>query len=498
MSIYSTPTKRLQCEALVIGTGAGGASVAATLVDAGMDVLMLDEGPYIRSEDAPVGLAQSMQTMWRGGGLLTTMGTSQVSFAEGRCIGGGTEINSAIFQRAPDDVVEAWARQNRIKEFSTTSLRPYYDRAARILNVSLTPGELGSPTRILANAGRSMGWKVTHLERAQRQCVGTNMCAAGCPTGGKQSMSATLIPYALARGARIVPNCLVKKLRARRSQIVGASCVETDDNGRRIAVEVRADHIFLCAGTTHTPVLIRRSGIPSPAVRHFQLHPTVRVLARFPGRVDAHRYRVPLVAITEFIPEMRFGGSIFSVATYAMALAEDWELRRHWLADFSHYAMYYAMIKPDGVGRILCAPGVDEPITTYRLTERDWHNLEDATKKLSLALLASGAEHVVPSVRGHPGWRKLEDLTHRQLKLPPGRTSLMSIHLFSSCPMGERSETCPVDSYGHLIGTRNVVVADGSVLPSAPGVNPQATIMALAFRAADRFLELRGPQRFSR
>src|SRR5947208_9619741 len=91
----------LSCEVLVIGTGAGGASAAATLADAGVDVLMLEEGPYVPADVAPQGLAEALPMLWRGGGLTATIGGTQIALVEGRCVGGGTEINSAIFQRTP-------------------------------------------------------------------------------------------------------------------------------------------------------------------------------------------------------------------------------------------------------------------------------------------------------------------------------------------------------------------------------------------------------------
>lgn len=185
---------------------------------------------------------------------------------------------------------------------------------------------------------------------------------------------------------------------------------------------------------------------------------------------------------------MRFGGSNFSVATYALSLAEDWEHRAQWLPDYTHYAMYYAMIKPDGVGRIYPIPKAAEPIVTYRLTERDRRSLGEAVRQLSLSLFAAGADRVVPSIRGHEGWSSPASLRNRDAVLvPQDRALLMSIHLFGSCPMGEGADCFPVDSFGRLVGTENIVLADASVLPGAPGVNPQATIMALSFRAADAF-----------
>ena len=477
------------CEVLVIGTGAGGASVADMLSEAGLDVLMIEEGAHIPAADAPQGISESMRRMWRGGGLMSTLG-SQVAFAEGRCVGGGTEINSAIFQQAPESVLERWRAANQLDDMSADALAPYYDRAARAVNASQTPGQPSRVTGLLAQAGQAMGWRVTSLERGQRNCVGTNLCSAACPTGGKQSMSATLIPQARMRGARLLSSTRAKRLLHRNGRVTGALVSRRDESGRDREVFISASWVFVAAGTMQTPLLLRRSGISRLAGNSFQLHPTIRLLARFPETVDAQRDRLPLVAITEFMPELRFGGSIFTLGTYGMALAENWQHQAGLLPDYAHHAMYYAMIKPDGAGRIRSIPGMADPLATYSLTERDWRRLSDGAQKLAAALFAAGAQYITPAVRGHDGWASTAAAAADPV-LPRSRTSLMTIHLFSSCPMGNDADHFPVDGHGRVFGFDNLMVADGSLLPSAPGVNPQATIMALAYRAADAFLALR-------
>jgi choline dehydrogenase-like flavoprotein len=482
----------LTCDVLVIGTGAGGASAAATLADAGVDVLMLEEGPHVSVDVSPQSLSEALPTLWRGGGLTATLGGTPIALAEGRCVGGSTEVNSAIFQRAPDEVVEGWARANHLPGFRPEVLSPLYDRAAAVVNASLTPGTLGPPTEILRRAGEVMGWKTTALERGRRESSLPRHQVSGFATGAKQSMSATLIPRALARGARLVANCRVDRLVARGRRVTGAVATARDTQGRRRRVTVYASQVFLCAGTTQTPSILQRSGVRKNIGRNFQLHPTVRVLATFPELVNAHRHELPLAAITEFMPGLRFGGSVFTLSTFGLAVAEDWPVRRRYLPEYAHCAMYYAMIRPDGVGRVRTVPGLAEPILSYGLTERDWRRLRDGLALLVRALLAAGATRVIPPMRGHPGWtdanRVEPDLRYGLLR---DRVALMTIHLFGSCPMGRDPDLFPVDPWGHLAGFDNVIVADGSVLPSAPGVNPQATIMALAYRATDNYLAAR-------
>src|SRR4029079_16305409 len=138
----------------------------------------------------------------------------------------------------------------------------------------------------------------------------------------------------------------------------GAVASATDTQGRRHRVTVNASQIFLCAGTTQTPSILLRSGIRKNVGRSFQLHPTIRVLATFPEAVNAHRHELPLVAITEFMPGLRFGGSVFTLSTFGLVLAEDWPVRGRYLHEYAHCAIYYAMIRPDGVGHIWTVPGL--------------------------------------------------------------------------------------------------------------------------------------------
>jgi choline dehydrogenase-like flavoprotein len=489
--IIDGPT-RLTCDVLVIGTGAGGASAAVTLTNAGVDVLMVEEGPFVPPAEAPRSLSGALPTMWRSGGLMATLGPTPIALAEGRCVGGSTEINSGIFQRASDEVIECWAKANHIPNFSPQALASLYDRAATEVNASLTSSPCGPPTELLRRAGEAMGWKITPLERGRRKAPAARDQMFGFATGAKQSMCATLIPKTLNGGARLLADCRIDWLMMHGSRITGAVATARDPHGRRHRVDIEASQIFLCAGTTQTPAILQRSGIRRNIGRSFQVHPTIRVIATFPEPVNAHQHDLPLVAITEFMPALRMGGSVFTLSSFALALAEDWPSRGKFLPHYAHCAIYYLMIRPDGVGRVRSVPGLAEPILTYTLTERDWRRLRDGLNMLAYALLASGATRVIPSVRGHPGWVSADEVEpDLRYGLPQDRVALMTIHLFGSCPMGHDPDLFPVDPWGRLAGFEGVVVADGSMLPGAPGVNPQATIMAMAYRATDHYLACR-------
>lgn len=478
----------LSCDVAVIGSGAGGSSVASALTAAGLDVVLIEEGPFVNAERVPETVPRAMLHTWRGGGLTLGLGKPTISYAEGRCVGGGTEINSAIMQRVHSELLDEWGERYRIAEFGGAALRPFYDRAAKIVNAAPPAEPPGPASDVLLRAGIALGWKTTLLERAQRHCVGSNFCPAGCGTGARQSMTATLIPEALGRGMRLLAETRVERLVIKGGRVAEIRADATDHCGRVSRVRVRPAAVFVCAGAVHTPALLRRSGITRNVGDRLRMHPTIKAVCRFAEPLDAHASVLPVYAITEFMPDLRIGGSVFQPGLFGMALAEDWDKRGWMMREWRNGGLYYAMVRAAGVGRVRTLPGVREPIVIYAMTPGDVATLSVGMARLGEAMFAAGATHVFPSITGHGGWRSPAQCAEfDRVTLPLSAVNLMTIHLFSSCPPGEAPE-CATDSFGRLRGLENLWVADASQIPEAPGVNPQLTVMALALRSADAYL----------
>ncbi len=482
----------LDCDVLVIGSGAGGSVVASELTAVGKDVLMVEEGPFVRSDDMPGNLSESFARTWRGGGLTVAVGRPPVAYAEGCCVGGGPEINSAIIQRTPDELLDQWGKTFDIADFNAASLAPYYDRVEKILGVTAAEGRSPPSSEILRIGAERMGRAVSRLPRAQRGCVGDNKCILGCPSGAKQTMTHTLLPAALSHGLRLVSECRVVSLTVVGQRVTGARALARDHIGRSHDVKIRCRDVFLCAGTVHTPALLRRSGIRRRVGNSLRLHPMVKAVAEFDELIDAQATELPLYAVTEWMPERRLGGSIFTPALMAAGLADDWPKGEELMQRYRNCGLYYAQARGRGIGRVRPARGrAVEPLVTYTLDSEDRRHLACGLADLVELLFAAGARRVVPLIGSHPGFTSpLEASNLRDAGLPWERTTISTIHLTSSCPPGA-TDAAATDSYGRLREFENVVVADASQIPDAPGTNPQGTVMVMALRAAEAFLSAR-------
>jgi choline dehydrogenase-like flavoprotein len=172
----------------------------------------------------------------------------------------------------------------------------------------------------------------------------------------------------------------------------------------------------------------------------------------------------------------------------ALALSDTGEPYEDALADWENIATYYAAIRSEGSGRVLAVRGVRSPLVTYSLTEADLSRLARGLVHLGELLLAAGATELHPSVLGGTVARRLDDLGAWWDQVTRAKANLMTVHLTSTVRMGEDRARTGADSFGRVWGYRNLRVNDGSLIPDAPGVNPQAAIMAIATRNCDQFL----------
>ncbi len=473
-----TQPETIDTDVVIIGSGAGGAVTAATLARAGRSVTILEEGPSVDPDALEPFSLPEMVAKYRHGGSCAALGRPAIAYAEGRCVGGSTEINSGLYHRLPEELAAEWERDYQIEEFGTASLDRYAERIEQELGVSRLPGAPPASSAVLERGATKLGWRSVEFARVFRYE----------PNGRavKQTMARTMLPSAVAAGARIIADCRVSRLVRRGTRIVGVSCEQTLPDGSTRLLLVRAGHVFVCGGATQTPALLQRSGIRRNIGGGLKMHPTVKIAARFDTPID--HGDVPMHRVTEFAPELTIGGSASRRGHIALALADSDADYTDALANWENVAVYYAAIRSEGSGRVIALPGFRSPLVTYQLSESDMSRLARALVHLGEVLLAAGATELYPSVTGGVVARGSDDLVQWWDALTRNRANLMTVHLTSTVRIGENRARTGADSFGRVWGFDNLRVNDASLLPEAPGVNPQGPIMAVVARNSDQFL----------
>lgn len=469
--------KTVSTQVLVIGSGAGGAVTAALCAEAGRDVLIVEEGPWARPGDVESFSMAEMMSRYRNHGLTAALGNPGISYAEGRCVGGSTEINSGLYRRLPDYLSSAWAERYRIVDFGPDTLAAAAAEVEAFLDITLLPADAPPASAILAQGSDALGWRSTEFERA------FSYDATGHAT--KQTMARTYIPRALDAGAQVLPDTRIDRLESRGGRVRGAVGVSSG-NGDDEPIRIVADDVFVCGGAVQTPWLLQRSGFRKGIGSGLRFHPTIKVAARFGSEMD--HGEVPMHRIMEFGPHISIGGSASRRGHVALALAEAALPYDEALADWRNVAVYYAAIR-GGSGRIVGVPGLKSPMVFYSMSDADMSRLARGVIHLGSALFAAGASELYPSIVGGPILRDADDLGRWWDAVTRSRANVMTVHLTSTIRMGENPALSGADSFGRLRGTDNLYVNDASLLPDAPGVNPQAAIMMLATRNAHAFLD---------
>ena len=469
-------TEHLDAEVLVIGSGAGGATTASVLAEAGFDVLIVEEGEWVEQGDVVPFSLEQMDRQYRAGGVTVAIGLPSIAYTEGRCAGGGTEINSGLYRRPPDEVLQRWAADYRIAELDHDEVETIANEVEQALNVTTVPGPASAPSDVLRRGAERLGWKHSEIPRWMKY-------PGDDPANGqRQSMTRTYLPRAAAAGARLVTGCRIDALAM--SGGAASQATMTLSDGRHGTITFR--HVFVCAGAIQSPALLQRSHIAGHIGRSLAVHPTVKLAARFTDELNVPD-DVPVHQVKEFAPELSFGGSASQPGLVALALSDQWPTFSRAVNDWRRISVYYAAITSEGRGRVRAVRGMRDPIVTYGLTRRDRALLGSGLTRLALLMLEAGAEEVYPSFRGAPLVRTRADLATMSASFSAARASVMTVHLCSTVPMGEDVTKCGANSFGRVHGTSNVWVNDASLLPTAPGVNPQGTVMALAIRNARRF-----------
>ncbi|WP_037615513.1 GMC family oxidoreductase [Streptomyces aureus] len=485
---------RTTADAVVVGSGAGGAMAARTLARAGLSVVVIEEGRHhpTASFGRRVPLDRFTE-LYRDGGATVALGRPPVLLPTGRAVGGTTVVNSGTCYRTPDAVLARWRTTFGFE--LAERLGPLLDEAERTLNVAPQPLDvLGANGLLTLEGARRLGWSAAPLRRNAPGCKGSCQCVVGCPTGAKQSVQLSVLPDACAAGARIVTGARVHRI-----------LVDHDVPGPPRAAGVRAHRpdggeleilsplVVTAAGALQTPSLLRRSGLGGhPRLgRNLSVHPATSVAGRFAEPVTAWRGVLQSVGVEE----LRKDGILLEATASPPGMSSfvlpglGRELRRE-LEESDRLATLGAMIADRPSGRVR---GRDRTLVRYDLAPRDGDRLLTAVRAMGRLLFAAGATEVLTGVPKAPRAGSPEALDDLLARTGPRDLHVSAFHPTGTVAAGGDPQRAPADPEGRLRGVHGVLVADGSVLPGCPEVNPQLSIMAAALAVADAWLGGTGP-----
>jgi choline dehydrogenase-like flavoprotein len=474
-----------ECDAVVVGTGAGGAPMAAELAEAGLDVIMIEEGGYHTTQTFTPESVRALRTLYRDGGGGMTIGRPSVLFAEGRCVGGSTVVNGGMSWRTPGRVLDRWSAE--VDGITERDMDPYFAEVESRLHVALQdPGTIGRDSELLKAGADALGWRIVPNRRNQLHCAGTNNCNNGCPTGAKQSMLVTYVPRALAAGARLYTGCRVLR-------VTGSGAEGRFRPGPKLTVRARV--VIVAAGAIQTPALLRRSGISSPSRQlggNLAMHPNANLIAFFDEEVTGWHGVHQAFQVREFMSDgIIVTANNLAPPMLAAMMPGHGRALGELMADYNQVVTAGPLIEDTGTGRVRVVPGVG-PQVFYQLTDRDAARIVRGVELTAQAMFAAGARRVLLPFDGAPAARNLGEVKGLLARPPrPRSMRLYSIHLMGTARMSSDPRRGVVNSSGEVYGCPGLFVSDASLFPTPTGLNPMETIVALALRNAHRLIDQR-------
>ncbi len=490
-----------RCDVCVIGSGAGGAVLAAGLVERGLRVVMLEEGGHHTKAEFDLQEGTAYPMLYQDRGTRSTADLA-ITILQGRSVGGGTTINWTTCFRTPARILEYWRSRYGIEGLDEATLAPHFEAIEQRLNIREWPQELANANnRQLLDGCGKLGWEVGPLRRNVKACANTGYCGMGCPIDAKQAMHVTYVPDAVAKGLTLYADTRAERIETDGDRAVAVHGVVLDPvtgrpNGRRVRVLPKV--VVSSGGAINGPALLLRSDLDrnGRVGKRTFLHPVVAMAAIYDDKVNAFYGAPQSIGSHHFIDrgEERMGFFLETPPLHPMLAATAFRSfgaeHQAFMAQLPHIGVLIAL-SVDGLldgdeggtvslrddGRIR----VDYPVSNA---------LAESFRASSVAMarvqLAAGARRVL-SLHAQPVEVRTEADLAKLEKAPYGALehAIFTAHQMGGCAMGADPRTSVVNAKLQHHHVPNLFVVDGSVFPTSLGVNPSESIYALAHWARD-------------
>lgn len=487
----------LHCDVAIIGSGAGGGTVAAELaplVADGLRVIVFEQGPRLRDDEFDGGELTMAPALYEdGGGFLTADGTMTLAF--GRVYGGSTVVYTGTSLIAPERVIRSW----RVPGLVASDLAERSAKYMRQNNVHmLPPEEINDNNRLFVEGCRAVGYEAEQFPINVRGCLGSSLCNLGCPNAAKQGTHRVQLPAAEKQGVEVVTRAEVLRIDQRRLRV---RVTEKPPSGKGEPsawapgeYDVEARVIIAAGGSIGTSALLLRSGLASrlPRLGHgFTCHPAFILVAEhaqpitnwvghpksfFLDRAEEEGFVLETCMYFPFTTAKNLTG----LGTEHAAMMQAFDRLQMILVLACDKAVEENRIEVDRAGR---------PVVRYTFTPGVVDSLAAATRAAARIFFGAGAVRVhAPAADPHILTRGEIDRIDERITAEhfrPGTTSVSAAHLMGGCGMGGSAASSVCDAWGRVHGIPWLRVADSSLFPDSLEINPYLTVMALADRAAE-------------
>lgn len=450
----------------IVGSGVSGGRIAWELTKAGAKCVLIEAGKNYSTKSYPNNeLDYSSQLFWGGGLELSSDG--KLGFLRAKCVGGTSIVNQALLDEFDDSAWDEWQSISGVDFFNSDFFSKHYESILSETPHSPIPEKhynRNSKIFIQAFENLKFGWKP--LIRAQTDCKldhGSDciVCLGGCPRDSKQSAAVTGIRWALEKGLELESSFEIFEIKISNDHVT----IFGEQNGKKR--EVTAAKLFLAAGALGNSSILIRSGlkkkIPGIGTR-FTCHPQFMTYALFDEPVNAHKGAFQ--SVKSYDPQLRKKGikleNVFAPPIGTAMLMPGYGKKHHELMrKYKFMASMEVAIRDDACGKI-DVTNDGKIVLNKKMTCDDWEKSKYGLNLVRDFFASVGSKEIIPCMQG------------------------FGLHLMGGCPIGADSSRFVVDPDLNLHGHRNVWIADSSIFPSAPGINPSFTIMALSQLAAQK------------
>ena len=492
--------EQLDADVVVVGSGAGGGTIAGVLALQGRRVVVVEAGGATSERDYRQLELEAAQTMFYRKGL-TMSADSNIALLAGATLGGGTTINWHNCVRPSDAVRAEWATEHGLEGIDTPEFDRHLDAVLARMGANDKCSDLNGPHQRLMEGAKALGYSFhtafRNVDEATYDPVAAGYTQFGDPSGSKLGTLNTYLRDAFERGARILVDTKAVRVTVADGRATGVEAVYTDPaSGTPAAVTIRAGDVVVACGALETPALLLRSGIGGPAVGHnLYLHPSAGVFGVYAEDQRAW-WGPPQAGIMDEFRDLDDGYGILVEGSQYFPGLFAFQLQRRNGADakeamskLGRMADLLFIIR-DHTGGQVTIDEHGEAVHTYALTdERDVATYRKGVRLLVELHLAAGAQELWFGTTP-PVFKRGDDLEawFAQVESTPigaGGLFMGSAHQMGSARMGTDPATSAAGPTGELHDVRGVWIGDCSAFPTPSGANPMLTCMALAHRTAE-------------